>query len=1034
MSRLFPRLWYRQQAVLTALSVNEQILAQDRRVHPVWGPVLFRGLLGLDPEREGGELAINPLAFPVSVRRRLRVLADNSIITSWANADYQINRGDAHVRTAKLIATLLHSRDVPPRSLWKLANYFLSHAGLPDADQAVDPLRSLAAKLSRPGPREAKLRAVTEFAAAVPELIDAWPALVLALAQPLLDWVPVAMECSTDALQQPGVMVPFYVDLLPPCDELPPCTVENSLQADVSKIKESLERARFAAISAWRGRYGHLPEHWVNAGSSSRVVLDFQLLEGILAEVYGTGIEVEHSFNLQGRSLELPLALAIYGGLTGSPLSRDVRASGVIGRFRPDPQDNTKGNHDIITVAGEASKAVAAEVHLADRLILPSGFSSQNGVATDHAPTFMAAIDYTFGGEGHRFVRAADVAEDFKRRSFSAAEVDQILEEMLSPGPVKLINEPLGQIVQTLFEVNARLGSVSRLGKGRYTVVRLAETERADAAWASIWYAIDGDGSDFSRFISATSFHERARLFAAQMSRCAPRLDDPRTAPHILVIAGFPKERRNSGLSGGRHGRFDLGRIMKEVSRNFLPISSSPAGPGLQSLIGATRIILVPDAQMPTEADIECNPCPDGELLAVAQRLSAFRYGFSFEMARRLLGEPEVPMPAEECFSFLERLREYKVDGKPLLAIGSTNRFRVKQAPTAFEFMLRRRYLSGLEDVDLIELHERCALAIAPMLHAAQPDAHVGIRDSFAAPWVDEAYFQLSRAREVALTLKHRSGGTKAREFGKRALSIDTKRKFLFRASGLFLIERLFSTMGARGNIEVYDDFVERMPGFYHPSIHALQAALATMVGAHEDDLGERQRLFDAAARHLERGQKQCVRLKPREEKLGCMFLIASERCRLAFEQLSAGPSADAEKAFQDASSSAVDLLDHVREIYWPAFFSTVGDSIPDSMVARNVYRSALWNPSMSERGIDDWALVGWAGTLLDSETIHPDMLNKIKAHLTDRFFERVESMMRQDLNTSQRRRAGLARLQRVRDRMTERPRRKAGPFFLGQR
>lgn len=965
------------------------------------------------------------------------MLAENSHIPSWQNADYQTKKKDSHVRTAKLVATLLHSRDVPPRSLWKLANYFLSHAGLADADQVVDPLSSLAAELSCHGPRKAKLRAVTEFATAVPALIDTWPALVVALAQPLLDWVPVSIGTSADALQRPGVMVPLLVDLLPFCDDAPLCLIENSLQADISEMVSSLERARFAAIAAWRSRYGHLPEGWLNAGSSSRAVLDLQLMEGILAEIYGTGIDAELSFNLKGRSLELPLALAIYGGLTGSPLSRDVRASGVIGRFRPDPQDATKGNHDIMAVSGETAKAIAAEGQLVDRLILPSSVPAQIGVETDHAPTLMAAIDYTFGGEGHRFIRAADIAEDFKSRSFSAAEVDQVLKEMLSPGPVKLINRPLRQVVQTLFEVNARLGSVGRLGMGRYTVIRLAETERADAAWASIWHAIDGDGSDLSRFISAASFRERARLFAAQMSRCAPRMEDPRTAPHILVIAGFPKERRNSGLSGGRYGRFDLGRIMEEVSREFLPISSSPAGRELKRFIGATRIILVPDADMPTASDIECAPCLDGSLLAVAQKLSAFRYGFTFEMARRLLGKPNMPMPPVECFSFLRQLRTYEVDGKPLLAIGSTNLFRVEQAPTAFEFMLRRRYLSGLQDTDLIDLHERCALAVAPMLHAAQVNAHVGIRDSFAAPWIDEAYFQLSRAREVALTLKHGARGTDATKFGQRVLSLDTKRKFIFRASGLFLIERVFSVMGAKGNAEVYDDFVDRMPGSYHPSIHALQAALATMVGTHEKDKGKQRRLFDQAAKHLERGERQCDRLQPRAERMGCLFLIASERCRMIFEQLSASHSAEITQLYDGSLSNAIELLHYMREIYWPAFFSTVGDSIVDDAVAKPVYAAGLWNERMNERGIDDWALVGWAGTLGERATIDPDMLDKIRAHLTDRFFERaqrVEGAMGPESHMQARREAGLARLQRIRNRMPGSPRPRSRLYFLGQR
>jgi len=1012
MSPLLPRQWYRHHAILMALAINERLLERDGAFDPVWAGVLFTSLLGIDVRGERGQrLAIDPFAFPTSVRARLALFARSTSIEPWAGARFKGNAGSGASRTAKLIASLLHRRDVPPRTLWRIARDELSGTAMPEAENLEEPLSELSSSLRSHKSRRAKLRAITRFSEAVPSLAISWPALEPALVQPLLDWVP-AVVGEAGSMLRPGVMVPLMVDLHRRlgADSV---SIVGTLQ-ETAALERSAQLALHGACALWRDRYSNAPARRRLEVLDAKVRVDLQLVEGIAqacAHARSDSIPLDARLDLGGRSLELPLALAIYDRLVGSRTHGEFRASGTLRRYRPDAvQDPRSGETDLGDVTGETAKALAAEAQLADRFILAQGSERPTTtVPIVFAATLGAAVDQAFGdsGDGHRFIRAPDLAAGFKGNKFSIGHVELFKNRLRAGLAVVETDEPLALVVQALFDVNKRLGPERYQSRGRYTFVRLSPTERADAAWATIWSAVDGDMKEFAEFATAWSFRKRAELVARQMSRNASSMSDPRWSPHVLVLAGVPPAENKPGLKGGA-GRFDIRRIMADVEA-ILSEAPSPCDACLRARIGATRVILVEDDGM---AGFDA-PAPqlEPDLEDALERLSAFRYGFSFDMARRQLGNADEPMSADRCESTLRRLQAVSCeDEQPLLVVGTSNIWRRRSAPTAFAYMLRRRRLP-LALPRRITIHERAAHSIAPILHPARTDAHLDLAECLGASWLDEAYFQLSAAREIAVKQRHVS----------RKAELSRLRLRLLRLSGWFILERLPAMMGRTGNEAVYEDFADRLSPTDHPALHARAASFATILASRASVPAERRRLYQEALRHLNDGARACGRLDDPEEREGATFLIATERCRLAYVGRNE-PDEVLEPAYRSLRSYAPLALDHLRnmrEIYWFDWFARVGSLIDDKVMANAVYRAGLWNEALpGSPNAGDETLIGWAGTLDPVRPVDPVLLSYVRAHLLNGFFQRREIAEREALKAGEcptpRARAGMARLHKI--------------------
>lgn len=1015
--------WYRYQAVLVALAVNECLRERDGEFDPNWSTVLFKNLLGLHGQAIIAQsFAVDPLAFPRSVRIRLHTLATATGVPGWMSAPFRKNTSSAAVRTAKLISTIVHDRAAPPRTLWRFACEELGGIELPPAETVIEALETLTTALTGPGKREHKLRAITAFGSATPLMAKVWPALEPALVQPLLDWVPAVYGDPDHDGVRPGLMVPLMIDVSPGAkDDRIEDRIEiaGSLQ-ESNEIKRSSAIALHASSALWRGRFSSAPAYRLAQVAAARVRLDLQLIEGIadalsLPDEAGERIvEVGSRLYLSGRSLELPIALAIYDRLVGSRFSGEIRASGMLIKFEPDKdQDKESGDTYLGFVEEETAKALAAEVQLADRFILPNGSDAPAAdVSAVFARRLGAAVDFAFGpgGDGHRFVRAADVAVNFKLETYPVSAVVKVRDQLRVSGSVFQFTGPLSLMVQALFQISKSLGNTGFRSRGRYTFVRLSPTERADAAWATIWSALDGDALELENFIRASSDDERARIFAKQVSRNKPSFEDPRWSPHVLIIAGVGESGVSQGLAQGPYARFDIPRIMKAAG-HILQAGNSPCDAKLRLRLGQTRIVLVQDDGMPRSNA----PAPElePELREVVEKLSAFRHGFTFAMARRQLGSPEEPLAVDACNHILLRLGALSYDGEPLLIAGATSRHRRNAAPNAFEFMLRWRCLPA-DRAQRQAIHERTAHSILPILHAARADAHVELATGLKAPWIDEAYAQLSNARSIAI--ERRDNNTKQR--------VTSNRLRLLRMSGTLVLERLPAMMGRSGRRSVYDDFVEWLKPTDHPSLHARAAAFATTLAIGEPTEAERKQLFDSALRHLEDGAEASTNLSDFRERQGAKFLIATERCRLAHEGRRQ-PDSVLKPFYRDIRNFvplAVANLGQMREIYWGEWFARAGGTIENDSAARPVYVAGLWNDSLPYGGVNDATLIGWAGTLGERECIAPETLDRVRGHLSSGFWHRRavngNPTKGQPGTVSDRLHAGLKRLRAIQNAM----------------
>lgn len=980
-----------------ALAVNERLRERDGAFDPIWANVLFTNLLGFDAN--GGKRqkpSIDLYAYPRSVRSRLGSAARSTEVEAWAGARFKSNVGSGAARTAKLIATLLHRRYVPPRMLWRIARDELSGTTLPLIEDLERPLEDLSAALRSTSARTAKLRAVAQFVESAPSLRTSWPALEPALVQPLLDWAP-AVIGHAGGIARPGVMVPLMVDVSRGTKGAS-VSVVGTLQ-DTGKLERSVQAALDASCALWRNRHSNAPLPRLREVLEAKVTVDLQLIEGI-AQICTRAPKgysaLDANLDLDGRSLELPIALAIYDRLVGSRAHGEVRASGKLEKFSEDEQDPLSGETYLGPVRGETAKALAAEVQLADRLILAEGSDQPSaGLPTVFTANLGAAVDQAFGGagDGHRFVRSADIAAGFKDIKFAKNEVERIKTILKSGAKVHNLDESLELIAQTLCDVNKRLGRERFRSRGRYTFVRLSTTERADAAWANIWSAIDGDASDFAAFTMASTFLKRAEIFARQMERRAVSMADPRWSPHVLILAGVPHARSSAGLKGGVAGRFNIRRIMADAEW-ILTSERSPCDGRLRARIGQTRIIIVQDDAM---AVFEALPLVlELDLDRAVERLSVFRYGFSFHMARRQLGTKDTPMEAEACEDILIRLQNERCeDGLPLLVVGNSNARRRAQAPTAFDYMLRRRRLPS-SYVERLALHEQAAHAIAPILRPSRDDAHVDMAVGLEASWLDEAYAQLLNARRIAIKLGSEEESSR----------LSGLRLRLVRLGGWFITERLPAMMGQRGSGPIYDDFADRTKPSDHPALHAQAAAFATTLASHATDLDERRRLYKAALRHLNDAEKACRRLDDPVERAGAEFLVSSERCRLAHVGRSEPDDvlALAHRDVQTHLPLALARLPNMRELYWVEWFNHVGALVKDNAAANRVYRAGLWNESLpGEPQVGDETLIGWAGTLDPRRSISPKLLNQVREHLKNGFFRRRRKVQFQAVTTGER-------------------------------
>lgn len=1020
--RLLSENWYRHQALLVASAAAEGLAAANGgRSDPLWSTILFKRILNLPRgiPNNSPDIRLDSLSLPVSVRQRLHSLAEASGPNLWgptARLFAPRTGRNARPRAAKLLAELLHYGVTPAATLWRIAAHELPDLqAIEDQVRIVECLDQLGRILRSRVTQRRKLQAVTAFGEDVPDLLSKWRALELALVQPLLDWLPMVVRHSGQHSTNPGIMMPAIIEV-----QDGPSGGEAQIAGMIGRIDAlalSAERARIRAVDLWIDRHFEFPQSLRNEVIDAAAVIDLQLITGITAGLTTLRTNTRIEIEVDGSSLELPLALGIYRRLAALRRDADVRATGRLGTFVPETQQ-AKGGGDtrIAPVVAANAKVWAAEVQLADRMILPQGSAPvAKGAFIYTARSLGAAVDLAFGGngDGHRFVRSADLAAVCKAAPYTDSEKISVRDQIVrNKGVVAELDAPPDLVAAALMSINKSISKGGAQSKGRYVFVRLSPTERADAAWATIWTAVDGDPTDLRRFIWADSDNERARIFASQLSRCRPTLLDPRYSPHVLVIVGTGEPVRPLGLPGGPHARFAVRRVLQPLDR-FLGDKCSPADARLRRRLGSTRVILVRDDGMPTDElhpELELEP----ELMAAVEQLSPFRFGFSFAMAcRQLARDGENEMPPEECTRLLTAIRRLKLsDGGSMLVSAASNARRVRAAPEAFEMMLRFRRLPTCASARFA-LHNKAAGAIAPLLRPSAPRAHVELSASLSAPWLDEAVAQLTLARSAA-------SESNARPQISRELRTDRTR--LLRISGSPVMERLPMLFGLHGDEPTYRDFVARLKLSRHPAIHVRAAAMAATLASDPDrPLDEQRQFFVEGLHHLEDADAASRLLPTIEEAQGASFLAATVRCLIAWETRHWAASEQLiPKPFPKLCAVAIHQLPAMREIYWPNWFEHAGDTVVDEHKARRVYRAGLWNELLpTGRGANDRLLIKWVGTFDPNELIPRGDLDPLKAHLDIRFLRVLRHQLfsqqaEPGLATACRWQRGILRVQRL--------------------
>jgi hypothetical protein len=150
------------------------------------------------------------------------------------------------------------------------------------------------------------------------------------------------------------------------------------------------------------------------------------------------------------------------------------------------------------------------------------------------------------------------------------------------------------------------------------------------------------------------------------------------------------------------------------------------------------------------------------------------------------------------------------------------------------------------------------------------------------------------------------------------------------------------------------------------------------------------------------------------------MFLIATERCRLAYEGRDE-PDDVIPPFYRNMKlflPLALDNLEHMREIYWGDWFWHAAGMIENDVLAQAVYEAGLWNVALPTGNVSDATLVGWAGTIGAREAIDADSLERVREHLSSGFWQRMTADRIDAFGRSpiilHRFRRGLARLRTI--------------------
>ncbi len=733
-----------------------------------------------------------------------------------------------------------------------------------------------------------------------------------------------------------------------------------------------------AAKDLWDANHSAWEPDFREQIRTASVVINFDVAGRIVAPL----LEPWGQWLCDGDSLEAYLALVILGKFLGSPAMESVCATGSLGSRDPDVQ-GVGADYDICDVGGVPQKIAGAQsAFFFDQVLVPLGQAPESRaerLKVSEGATLQEYAHHVFGDEWrrHRWVRCADIANGFKKAEGIAEQVELVRDALRkNKEPVLRLGSEIqpASVAQALYDINRAVADVYHLKRkpferqGSYVFVRAVPKERGERFWRVVWDAIAGDPTDFGEFSTIVSATVPGHLLAEQLNRFRPTPTSPTRAPDVLVIFGADLLNAPTAMPLNPFARLQIDGVTTAAgARDPLKkhrLQQTPIIP-LRQFLGKTRIILVPKAgdEIP-----EGRPATiDDDLRDAWRRLSIFRGGFTFQIARKML-----KLPDRDCQDLLRRLQSADLPGGATLGYGVTAA-RGVPPDAAYEYFLRRKVRPVQNDSVMGRLHWDAANAIVGFLERSIDLGRFDFAEALSPVWLHEAQHHLSEA------WRRRVGGKGS------AIGLSSARERIFRIGEPLA----WSTIrwAATYSRELGPEMLTSVRGLLENKlrrrllVHPVEFIWAAKLANALVDPEKQADPYETHRRSMLAHAWDTADGFPRERD-ACRFAVLTTRSTLA---LKAQPyNSGVRKAANDIAAARA-LLPTTREIIDFEWFEYVADSIDDDREAAELYRMGFWNETLvgAEELSGGAGLVKYLGaTHRAGQSPPPEIWTRIKAEL----------------------------------------------------
>jgi hypothetical protein len=523
-----------------------------------------------------------------------------------------------------------------------------------------------------------------------------------------------------------------------------------------------LVRCVSVAKDIWRAKHGHHGKEMRSLVMSHKVVatIDFEFAQSVVA----------YPSTLADSSADAYLAQVVLARLLGKAGLGAGTSTGAIGAvIRDDVTDQAQLNYAVDLPDGIAAKVEYAFASRAfERVVLPRGAEesvsrvieamgaeslSRQSAEIAFVGDLHTMADVMHGcGRGwrqHRYVRSPDI-----RALLHPSRANPALRngEPLPPevaGAVAFLSDAGGGSIRTWASSAASIGlALKHLNDDvrtranpipptlSWAFIRAVDYEKGISFWRTLWDVIGAPADGFNSLRRKSQPASIAACIAHAMNVFSPDKSCPtHRAPDVLVIVG------SDALVSGEVS------VLNPSARPFAfgPVAEVLATTGalaplthpvLNSLVGGTRIVLIPAEQLPTPADLSRIA---NDEFAVLRQLSAFGSEFTLTMAAGLLNrENDLGAPRTSTV----RSMLVALSRRGLLAEGQ-GRYHIAQEVRAG--IERRSALSRELPLEVSKRLLRAAGTLAP--HIARVDSGgMGFDAALAPEMIHDAYTLLSEA------------------------------------------------------------------------------------------------------------------------------------------------------------------------------------------------------------------------------------------------------------------------------------------------